>query len=72
MARSGPVRDAAEIRHAAIAEGILCLTAIETAIAAAEALDPAVVDRIADVRSLDEWVPSASGSRQPDRAVSSC
>ncbi len=28
--RSGVVRDAAEIRHAATAEGILCLTAIET------------------------------------------
>jgi carbamoyl-phosphate synthase large subunit len=54
--RSGPVRDAAEIRHAAIAEGVLCLTAIETAIAAAEALDPAIVDRIADVRSLDDWM----------------
>ena len=38
--RSGAVRDAAEIRHAATAEGILCLTAIETAVAAAEALDP--------------------------------
>ena len=55
--RSGAVRDAAEIRHAAIAEGVLCLTAIETAIAAAEALDPEVVDRIADVR------PSPSGFR---------
>jgi len=54
--RSGPIRDAAEIRHAAVAEGILCLTAIETAIAAAEALDPEVVDRIADVRSLGEWL----------------
>jgi carbamoyl-phosphate synthase large subunit len=54
--RSGPVRDAAEIRHAAIAEGVLCLTAIETAIAAAEALDPAIGDAIADVRSLDEWI----------------
>jgi carbamoyl-phosphate synthase large subunit len=53
--RSGPVRDAAEIRHAAIAEGILCLTAMETAIAAAEALDPDVVDRIAEVRSLGDW-----------------
>jgi hypothetical protein len=69
--RSGPVRDAAEIRHAAIAEGVLCLTAIETAIAAAEALDPAVVDRIADVRSLAEWVPSLPGSRGAGRAVSS-
>jgi carbamoyl-phosphate synthase large subunit len=57
--RSGPIRDAAEIRHAAIAEGILCLTAIETAIAAAEALDPALATRIAEVRSLSEWVPVA-------------
>ncbi|HET7727083.1 MAG TPA: carbamoyl-phosphate synthase large subunit [Candidatus Limnocylindrales bacterium] len=55
--RSGAVRDAAEIRHAAIGEGVLCLTAIETAIAAAESLDPDVRDRIADVRSLTEWVP---------------
>ena len=54
--RSGAIRDAAEIRHATIEEGILCLTAIETAIAAAEALDPDVVDRIAEVRPLDEWV----------------
>ena len=56
---SGPVRDAAEIRLAAIAEGILCLTAIETAVAAAEALDPDVIDRLAEVRSLGEWVPDA-------------
>jgi carbamoyl-phosphate synthase large subunit len=55
--QSGAVRDAAEIRLAAIAEGILCLTAIETAVAAAEALDPEVVDRLAEVRSLREWVP---------------
>ncbi len=55
--RSGPVRDAAEIRHAAIAEGVLCLTAIETGIAAAEALDPAVTDGIAEVRSITDWVP---------------
>jgi carbamoyl-phosphate synthase large subunit len=61
--RSGPVRDAAEIRHAAIAEGVLCLTAIETAIAAAEALDPEVVDRIADVRSLAEWIPAPGATR---------
>jgi len=54
--RSGPVRDAAEIRLAAIAEGVLCLTAIETAIAAAEAMDPDVVARISEVRPLDEWV----------------
>ncbi len=55
--RSGAVRDAAEIRLVATAEGILCLTAMETAVAAAEALDPAVAGRLADVRSLDEWVP---------------
>jgi carbamoyl-phosphate synthase large subunit len=57
---SGAVRDAAEIRLAAIAEGVLCLTAIETAVAAAEALDPDVVDRLAEVRSLAEWVPDGA------------
>ncbi len=56
--RSGPVRDAAGIRLAAIAEGVLCLTAMETAVAAAEAIDPDVAGRLADVRSLGEWVPS--------------
>ena len=56
--RSGAVRDAAEIRHAAIAEGILCLTAIETGIAAAEALDPDLVAQIAAVRPITDWVPS--------------
>jgi carbamoyl-phosphate synthase large subunit len=61
--RSGAVRDAAEIRHAAVAEGILCLTAIETAIAAAEALDPAVADRVAEVRSLTDWVPAGRDPR---------
>jgi carbamoyl-phosphate synthase large subunit len=65
--RSGAVRDAAEIRHTAIAEGVPCLTAIETAVAAAEALDPGVDARVADVRSLSEWVPgpAAAGSIQP-------
>jgi MGS-like domain. len=58
--RSGAVRDAAEIRHAATAEGILCLTAMETAVAAAEALDPAIADRLAEVRSLESWVPSGA------------
>jgi carbamoyl-phosphate synthase large subunit len=57
--RSGAVRDAAEIRHAATGEGILCLTAIETAVAAAEALDPEVAERLASVRPLGEWVPKA-------------
>jgi carbamoyl-phosphate synthase large subunit len=57
--RSGAVRDAVDIRLAATAEGILCLTAMETAVAAAEALDPAIAARLSDVRSLDQWVPSA-------------
>jgi carbamoyl-phosphate synthase large subunit len=53
--QSGAVRDAADIRLAATAEGILCLTAIETAVAAAEALDPAIAERLSEVRSLAEW-----------------
>ena len=56
--RSGPVRDAAEIRLAAIAEGVLCLTAMETAVAAAQALDPDLAERLSDVRPLDAWVPA--------------
>ena len=54
------MRDAADIRHAAIAEGVLCLTAIETGIAAAEALAPDIVDEIAAVRSITDWVPSTA------------
>jgi len=45
-----------EIRHAAIAEGVPCLTAIETAVAAAEALDPTIDAQVADVRSIGEWL----------------
>ena len=67
--RSGAVRDAAEIRHAAVAEGILCLTAIETAVAAAEALDPAIASRLADVQPLQEWVPRRDGPVAPDTAA---
>jgi carbamoyl-phosphate synthase large subunit len=63
--RSGAVRDAAEIRHAATAEGILCLTAIETAVAAAEALDPRIAELLSEVRSLDEWVPAAGRTPIP-------
>jgi carbamoyl-phosphate synthase large subunit len=55
--RSGPVRDAADIRLAAIAEGVLCLTAMETAVAAAEAIDPDLEAGIAEVRPLGDWVP---------------
>ncbi|HYI22790.1 MAG TPA: carbamoyl-phosphate synthase large subunit, partial [Candidatus Limnocylindrales bacterium] len=53
---SRPVRDAGAIRRAALAEGIICLTSIDTALAAAAALDPAIADRIADVRPLGEWL----------------
>ncbi|HYC06286.1 MAG TPA: carbamoyl phosphate synthase large subunit, partial [Candidatus Binatia bacterium] len=60
--RSGAVRDAAEIRLAATGEGILCLTAIETAIAAAEALDPAIESALSDVRSLEDRMPAGSGA----------
>jgi carbamoyl-phosphate synthase large subunit len=63
--KSGPVRDAAEIRLAATAEGILCLTAIETAVAAAEALDPDLVAGLAQVRSLGEWMPNPGVPRKP-------
>jgi membrane protein required for beta-lactamase induction len=37
---------------------VLCLTAIETGIAAAEALDPALADGISEVRSITDWVPA--------------
>ncbi len=70
--RSGAIRDAAEIRHAAIEEGVLCLTAIETAVAAAEALDPALEARIAEVRPLAEWLAperrAPGGAAAPDSA----
>ena len=66
--RSGAVRDAAEIRLAATAEGILCLTAMETAVAAAEALDPGD-RRPARRRPLARRVGAragAGGRRRPD------
>jgi len=64
--RSGAIRDAAEIRHTAIAEGVPCLTAIETAVAAAEALDPPIADQVADVRSLQDWLASAGAAPEPE------
>jgi carbamoyl-phosphate synthase large subunit len=60
--RSGAVRDAAEIRLVATGEGILCLTAIETAVAAAEALDPSIEHLLGEVRSLGEWVAVREGA----------
>ena len=59
---SRPVRDAGAIRLAALAEGILCLTSIDTAVAAARALDPSIAAALADVRPLDEWL-AADASR---------
>jgi carbamoyl-phosphate synthase large subunit len=53
---SRPMRDAGAIRRAALAEGILCLTSIDTALAAAQALDPEIADDLADVRPLDAWL----------------
>jgi carbamoyl-phosphate synthase large subunit len=58
--RSGAVLDAASIRHAAVAEGILCLTDIDTAVAAARSLDPLAQAKIADVRSLAAWLQAGA------------
>ena len=68
--RSGPVRDAVEIRLAAIAEGVLCLTAMETAVAAAEAIDPDLEALLAEVRPLGDWVPAPGLPRPANRADS--
>ena len=54
--QSGPVADAGQIRRAALAEGVLCLTSIDTALAAAAALDPAVADRVDELASLPIWI----------------
>jgi carbamoyl-phosphate synthase large subunit len=64
--RSGAIRDAAEIRHMAIAEGVPCLTAIETAVAAAEALDPPIADQVADVRSIQDWLTSVGAAPEQE------
>jgi hypothetical protein len=56
--RSGAVLDAAAIRHAAVAEGLLCLNAIDTAVAAAGSLARSAQTRMGDVRSLEEWLSS--------------
>jgi carbamoyl-phosphate synthase large subunit len=53
---SRPVRDASAIRLAATAEGILCLTSIDTALAASAALDPDASAQLDDVRPLAEWL----------------
>ena len=62
---TGAIGAELDIRLAATAEGILCLTAMETAVAAAEALDPEIAGLLSHVRSLDEWVPTASLATAP-------
>ncbi|MEP7379953.1 MAG: carbamoyl-phosphate synthase large subunit, partial [Chloroflexota bacterium] len=53
---SRPMSDAGLIRMAALGEGILCLTSIDTALAAVAALDPALAGRLDEVRPLGEWL----------------
>jgi carbamoyl-phosphate synthase large subunit len=53
---SGPVADASHIRRVALAEGVLCLTSIDTALAAAAALAPELAEHVSEVRSLAEWL----------------
>ncbi|MEP7360957.1 MAG: carbamoyl-phosphate synthase large subunit, partial [Chloroflexota bacterium] len=57
---SQTMSDASRIRMAALGEGILCLTSIDTALAAAAALDPALADSLDEVRSLGEWLKVGS------------
>jgi carbamoyl-phosphate synthase large subunit len=68
--RSGALEDAAAVRHAAVAEGILCMTTMDTAIAAARSLDPDVQARVGDVRSLDAWLDLGPGAAEADAAKS--
>jgi carbamoyl-phosphate synthase large subunit len=58
MPRSGAILDAAAVRHAAIAEGLLCMTTMDSAIAAAHSLEPSAQAHITDVRSLGAWLES--------------
>ncbi len=62
--QTGVVRDAAHIRQATVAEGILCFTTIETAIEAARSLDPLVLAACGDVRPLGEWRAAPAGAGQ--------
>jgi carbamoyl-phosphate synthase large subunit len=64
MPRSGAVLDAAAVRHAAIAEGVLCMTTMDTAIAAAHSLEPTAQSRIDDVCALDAWLAPAVDPRE--------
>jgi len=57
----GPLQDAASVRHAALAEGILCLTNMDTALAAARSMDPSVQSRVAQIHTLDEWLALGRG-----------
>ncbi len=67
----GPVRDAESIRAAALAEGILCLTSIDTAITAARSLEPDARAGIADVRPLGDWTLALArgAGREPASSI---
>jgi carbamoyl-phosphate synthase large subunit len=60
---SRPMRDAGDIRRAALAEGILCLTSVDTALAAAAALDPSLTEQLDEVRPLGEWLAAVVAHR---------
>jgi carbamoyl-phosphate synthase large subunit len=60
---SRPVLDAGLIRRVALGEGILCLTSIDTALAAASALDPSIAGDLGDVRPLGEWLDQSVALR---------
>jgi carbamoyl-phosphate synthase large subunit len=57
--QAGPVRDAVAIRRTALEEGVLCLTSIDTAIAAARSLHPDLRSGMSEVRALGEWLVRA-------------
>ncbi|MFV2064914.1 MAG: hypothetical protein ACC726_15600, partial [Chloroflexota bacterium] len=58
----GAFQDAAAVRHAALAEGILCLTNMDTAVAAARSLDPSAQSRVVEIRALGDWLAAGRGS----------
>ena len=53
---SAAVADAGQIRRAALGDSILCLTSIDTALAAAATLEPGVFRQTDDVRPLQDWL----------------
>jgi carbamoyl-phosphate synthase large subunit len=66
---AGSVNDGAAIRVTAAEEGILCLTSIDTAIAAARSLRPQTHVGMADVAPLEHWQALAAAGRRSVRAA---